>query len=175
VTLLPVVDPADATDAQRAVLAEWCADRAVAQMPASLWRMLAANPESMRAVGKLGAHVRVGLTIDLVLKTVVAAVASRQRGYSYEIGIQDARLSAGGIDPAHVHATAAGDEAAGLPAGVAAAARLAADMAGGVRPRTADVAILREMLGDAGFVQLLVSAGYFLMLGDIAGVLQPAE
>jgi len=168
-----MIDPADATDAQRAVLAEWSADRALTRTPANLWRMLVASPETMRAVGKLGAHVRVGLTIDTLLKTVVAAVASKQRAYSYEITIHEARLSAAGIDPAEVHATAAGEGAGVLPAELAAAARLAAAMAAGDRPRAADVATLRDLLGDAGFVQLLVSAAYFLMLGDVAGVLQP--
>jgi hypothetical protein len=169
-----VIDPADATDAQRAALAEWRADRAVTHVPASLWRMLVASPESMRAVGKLGAHVRVGLTIDLPFKTVVAAVASRQRGYTYEIGIQEDRLASAGIDPVAVHGVATGSGADTLPPGVAAAARLAGAMAAGERPRADDVTTLRELLGDAGFVQLIVSAAYFLMLGDIAGVLQPS-
>jgi hypothetical protein len=169
---LPLIDPADATEAQRAALAEWSADRGLTRTPANLWRMLVASPESMRAVGKLGAHVRVGLTIDLLPKTVVAAVASRQRGYGHEIGIQEARLADAGIDPADVHAAAQGEVSA-LPAELAAAARLAGAMASGARPRADDVATLRGLLGDTGFVQLLVSAAYFLMLGDIAGVLQP--
>jgi hypothetical protein len=47
-------------------------------------------------------------------------------------------------------------------------------MAAGDRPAAGDVATLREALGDDGFVELLVSAAYFLMLGDLATVLRPS-
>jgi len=171
-TRLPVVDTENCPAEQQDALKEWLQDRGQSKPPGALWRMLVASPSAMRAAGKLGAFVRVGTTIDPLLQEIGAFIASEARGFRFEIDIHAHKLEALGANPNSIR-TAADGSPTGLGQGPDAVAALAYAMAS------------QEYIGDDiinqalavmkvdQFIELVTVIAYFLMIGDLARVLEP--
>ena len=171
-TRLPVRDPATCAPDQRNAIEEWQHDRGQTHPPGTLWRMLVASPSAMRSVGKLGAFVRVGTTLDPVVREIGALIASAERGFSFEIDIHERKLEALGVDPGAVHRARTG-EPTGLGQTPDAVAALAYAMARGERCDDDRVHTVIELLGEEHLVEVITVISYFLMLGDLANVLDP--
>jgi alkylhydroperoxidase family enzyme len=171
-TRLPVFNIDDCPPAQRDVLVEWGRDRGQKAPPGNLWRMMAASPNGMRAVAKLGAFVRVGTALDPVLQEVAVLVASSERGFKFEIDLHEGKLRALGVDPASVYRAGDGQTTT-LPKEVDAVAALAYAVARGEHVSDPDFEQLLAMLGVEHLIEVLTVIGYYLMISDIAKVLEP--
>jgi alkylhydroperoxidase family enzyme len=171
-TRLPVFDVDDCPPAQRDVLLEWGRDRGQKSPPGKLWRMMAASPNGMRAVAKLGAFVRVGTRLDPVLQEVAVLVASSQRGFEFEINLHEAKLRTLGVDPASVYKARDG-QPTGLTVAADAVAAFAYAVARGEHVNDTDFAQLLAMLGVEHLIEILTVIGYYLMISDFAKVLEP--
>jgi 4-carboxymuconolactone decarboxylase len=171
-TRLPVIDAASAPPAQRDALVEWGRDRGQTHPPGALWRMLVIAPQAMRPIGKLGAFVRVGTSLDPLVQEVGALIACAERGFVFEIDIHEKKIKALGVDPELVYRASSG-RPTGLPPAPAAVACLAYAMARGQRVSDPELAQLVELLGEELLVEVLTVIGYFLMISDLARVLEP--
>jgi alkylhydroperoxidase family enzyme len=171
-TRLPFFDVDDCPPAQREALVEWGRDRGQEAPPGKLWRMMAAAPNGMRAVAKLGAFVRVGTTLDPLVQEVAVLVASSERGFEFEINLHEGKLRALGVDPASVYQAGAG-QPTGLPTGADAVASLAYAVARGEHVSDTDFEQLLAILGVEQLIEILAVIGYYLMISDIAKVLEP--
>lgn len=171
-TRLPVVDPSTCAPAQREALAEWQRDREQSHPPGALWRMLVTSSSSMRSIGKLGAFVRVGTSLDPLVQEVGALIASAERGFRFEIDIHEAKIRALDVDPDLVYRVGSGRPTS-LPETAESVAVLAYAMARGQRVDDAHIATLEGLLGNEHLVEVITVVAYFLMLGDLARVLEP--
>lgn len=169
---LPVFDVENCPPAQREVLLEWGRDRGQTTPPGTLWRMMAAAPKGMRALGKLGAFVRVDTTLDPLVQEVAVLVASSERGFVFEINLHEAKIRALGVDPASVYQAGAGIPT-GLPAAANAGAFLAYAVARGEHVSDPNFNQLLGLLGVEHLIELLTVIGYYLMISDLAKVLDP--
>ena len=170
-TRLLVVDVDNGPPAQRDVLLEWGRDRGQKTPPGRLWRRMAASPNGMRAVAKLGAFVRVGTALDPVVQEVAVLVASSERGFEFEINLHEGKLRALGVDPASVYRARDG-RITGLSAVVGAVAVFACAIARGEHVSDADFEELLAMLGVEHLIEVLAVTGYYLMISDFANVLE---
>lgn len=171
-TRLPVVDPGTCAPPQREAIAEWLRDRGQSQPPGALWRMLVASPSSMRSIGKLGAFVRVGTSLDPLVQEVGALIASAERGFRFEVDIHEAKVRALGVDPEMVYHVGSGGTD-GLSEPAESVAFLAYAMARGQRVDDAQIAALVGLMGNEHLVEVITVIAYFLMIGDLARVLEP--
>jgi len=171
-TRLPVLELDDCSSPQHDALVEWGRDRGQVHPPGALWRMLVVAPQAMRPIGKLGAFVRVGTSLDPLIQEVGALIACAERGFRFEIDLHERKLRALGVHPDVVYRAGAGLPT-GLPAAADAVAALAYAMAR--RERVDDLAVeqLVELLGEELLVEALTVIGYFLMISDLAKVLEP--
>lgn len=168
--LLPPVPQGDLSAEQASLLAEWQLDRGQITPPGELWRVLLRSPAAMRAVGKLGAFARTATSLPETLRLVGVFAVVWQRGYAFEIAIQERNLAAAGV-PRHVVEAVRQRDYQNLPDGIRTVARLAYGIAdaGTVDARTAEAALV--LLGDQALVELAVVAAYFAMVADLAAAL----
>lgn len=171
-TRFPVVDPSTCTPVQREAIAEWLSDRGQSHPPGALWRMLVASTSSMRSIGKLGAFVRVGTSLDPLVQEIGALIASAERGFRFEVDIHEAKIRALHVDPELVYRVGTG-RPTGLPEAAESVAVLSYAMARGQRVDDAHLATLVGLLGEEHLVEVITVIAYFLMLGDLARVLEP--
>jgi alkylhydroperoxidase family enzyme len=171
-TRLPVVEPSTCAPVQREAIAEWMTDRGQFDPPGALWRMLVASPPSMRSIGKLGAFVRVGTSLDPLVQEVGALIASAERGFRFEVDIHETKVRALDVEPEQVYRVGSG-KPSGLPEAAESVAVLAYAMARGERVDDAHVATLVGLLGEEHLVEVITVIAYFLMIGDLARVLEP--
>jgi hypothetical protein len=106
------------------------------------------------------------------VREVAALVAAGARGHRFEVGVRTAALRGLGVDPGLVGPAARGEPTA-LGAAADAAAQVAAAMAGPGPVGDAAVRRLADVLGAERFVEVATVAGYFLLLGDLARLLDP--
>jgi 4-carboxymuconolactone decarboxylase len=164
---LPIVDPAKATQEQKAALIEWRVDRRVINLPGGLWGMLVTAPEGMRRVGKLGAFARTRTTLPDQAREAATFLTVCLTGYQLEIDIHGRALAGLGVDQAVVDALRAG-RTDGLPEGIRQAARFAQEQAGGQPVGDETFEAARAAFGDRGVVELAIVVGYYLMLSTLA-------
>lgn len=171
-TRLPVVDMDTCPSGKRELLQEWLDDRGQVNPPGTLWRMLVVSSAGMRAVGKLGAFVRVATSLDPILQEIGALIASDARGYKFEIDIHSRKLVDLGVDVEAVR-RARGGTPTGLGDTADAVAGLAYAMAdhGVIADDPIDRVAL--LIGAEHLVELMTVIGYYLMIGDFARVTQP--
>ena len=131
----------------------------------NMFAVMGQSPEALRAVASVGEHVRWHSALDNDLREMVICTVSQAVGnvYEWDHHIHKVPERLRGI----VGTLAAEDE----PAPVGPALRLCRLVASGENVDDALVADLRERLGDAGLVDLIVMIGYYQLLGSFCAVL----
>ena len=131
----------------------------------NMFAVMGQSPEALRAVASVGEHVRWHSALDNDLREMVICTVSQHVGnvYEWDHHIHKVPERLRGV----VGTRAAEDE----PAPVGPALRLCRLVASGEDVDDALVAALREALGDAGLVDLVVMIGYYQLLGSFCAVL----
>ena len=131
----------------------------------NMFAVMGQSPEALKAVASVGEHVRFHSALDQDLREMVICTVAQAVGnvYEWDHHIHRVPEAMRGV----VGTAAAEDE----PAPVGPALRLSRLVATGEDVDDALVAELRESLGDAGLVDLVVMIGYYQLLGSFCAVL----
>ncbi|SFL49824.1 carboxymuconolactone decarboxylase family protein [Geodermatophilus ruber] len=165
---LPLPPEEERSAAQRAAVAEISAGpRGGVIGP---FAPLLRSPELMTRVQKVGEHLRFAGGLSRRLFEMAVLVVSRHWDQQFEWGHHHPLALAAGLDPAIADAIAENRRPARMDAGAAAVWDLLDELhrTRGVSDGTFDRALAE--LGDAGLVELVVTAGYYTTLAMVMNV-----
>ena len=138
--------------------------RKLAFMP-NMFAVMGQSPGALEAVASVGEHVRWHSALDNDLREMVICTVSQAVGNVFEWNHHIHKV------PERFRAVVGTPAMETEPAPVGPALRLARLVASGADVDDALVAGLRESLGDAGLVDLVVMIGYYQLLGSFCAVL----
>ena len=131
----------------------------------NMFAVMGKSPEALRAVAAVGEHVRWHSALDNDLREMVICVVAQAVGNVYEWDHHIHRV------PQAMQGVVGTPAAEQEPAPVGPALRLSRLVATGEDVDDALVAELRQSLGDAGLVDLVVMIGYYQLIGSFCAVL----
>lgn len=133
------------------------------EMPNS-FRLLMNSPDAADAVGRLGEHVRLGSTLDAVIRETAILGVARALDSRYVWGHHEPVARAVGVRPAVIEAIRSGRAPMGLPPkeGVFVQAGKEFVRDGALSEHTFQA--VEHLLGSQGVVELVVVIGYYVML-----------
>ena len=161
---LPRAERSDLSAEQVSIWDHVVETRKLAFMP-NMFAVMGQSPEALQAVASVGEHVRWHSALDNDLREMVICTVSQAVGNVFEWDHHIHKV------PERFRAVVGTPAMEAEPAPVGPALRLARLVASGEDVDDALVARLREALGDAGLVDLVVMIGYYQLLGSFCAVL----
>lgn len=155
---IPLIDPEAGPPEAVDVLAEIAASRGAVP---NLFRAMATSPELTGAVGRLGGHVRFSSSLEADELELVILTVARELGCTYEWTHHLAAAAKAGLTEEDARRALDQPEGERLPIMLESARTLA-------RGQDLDedhVTRLRSAIGDRGAVDLIVSVGYYQLIG----------
>ena len=161
---LPRAERSDFPAAQAEIWDHVVETRKLDFMP-NMFAVMGKSPEALRAVAAVGEHVRWHSALDNDLREMVICTVAQGVGNIYEWDHHIHKV------PERFRKSVGTRAIEEEPAPLGPALRLCRLLAGGEDVDDALVAGLRESLGDAGLVDLVVMIGYYQLLGSFCAVL----
>jgi 4-carboxymuconolactone decarboxylase len=121
------------------------------------------SPELMTRLQEVGAYLRFGSAVPLHLRELVILIVARDWNQDFEWGYHAPLARSAGIDDAVVDAVGHGDDVTG-PEDVQAVWRLVRELLDTREVSDATFAQTRDVVGDAGVVDLIAVTGYYTTL-----------
>jgi 4-carboxymuconolactone decarboxylase len=171
---VPEVDPATATEDQKAALSEWQAARNTTAPPGLLWHLLLASPDGMRRISEFGAYCRFKTMLPDLLREAAIYTVVASEGDTFEMQNHERMLSGLGA-PAETVAALRRGEIGSLPDETRAVAQFATAMATHGQVSDEVFADAQRVVGDRGMVELAISVCYYLTLGRLRAALVPEQ
>ncbi len=131
----------------------------------NMFAVMGLSPDALRSVASVGEHVRWHSALDEDLREMVICTVSQVVGNVYEWNHHIHKV------PEGLRAVVGTPAIEAEPAPVGPALRLCRLVAEGKPVDDTLIARLRETLGDAGLVDLVVMIGYYQLLGSFCTVL----
>ena len=161
---LPRADRSDFPPAKTGIWDHVVETRKLDFMP-NMFAVMGQSPEALRAVAAVGEHVRWHSALDNDLREMVICTVAQGVGNVYEWDHHIHKV------PERFRKTVGTRAIEAEPAPVGPALRLCRLLASGEDVDDVLVADLRESLGEAGLVDLVVMIGYYQLLGSFCAVL----
>jgi 4-carboxymuconolactone decarboxylase len=172
--LLPPVTSANATEEQAAVATEILSARGRLGKPVgNLFGMLLNSPGAARQVAAVGAYCRFGSGLAAAVREGITLAVAYRQDCAYEITSHEPLALAAGLDGEMLGALRLGAlDDPHLPEDLRIAAKLAVALAaaGGVPDDVLGGAV--ERFGRDGAMDIVVTAGYYTMLGLFSSALR---
>lgn len=159
IDLLPLDPPDPATAAMFAEVR----DRGIA-IP-NLYRVIGHSPKMLRAWLDFAWPLRLDATVPRALREILILRIAQRSGVLYEWSHHVPMALAAGVPQAKVDAIPEGDAAAVYDPTERLMLRLADEIVDGPGAGAATVAALRERFGDAGAVEVVLTASFYVCVG----------